>query len=1150
MRHILFFVIGLMIFTNTHAQFAVNQDVETLAVGAVTVDGTSRENCAAWSQCNGGVCPDNPLIVSNNQARDGSKSLRFEFNQNNFILHGDGYCALRDEIRWDVDLTHGEEAWYGFSVFPTLGEGGSVKYNSSGDSWICQIKNECGSGNRGGLQIKGDNFSFGGTNLATVKYNQWNDIVIHYKYHSTAGYRIIWVNGVQVLNENYNTQTSSCKIDFKIGMYGWQPNGKTVLYFDAIKVKKGSGSYNDVAPSSQLPIPGCGNPVPWTNNSFATQTGTFTTEFDAVPEGANMDGVVGLSNGSASTYSSLACAIQFAADGKIYARNAGAYASATALTYTAGTSYHVKMVVNVSTRKYDIYVTPSGGSQVTLGTGYSFRTEQASVTQLNNRALVTITCGLAVSNFTIDNSVIPVSGVTVSPTSATINAGATTSLTATVSPADASNKAVNWSSSNTAVAAVNSSGLVSGMSEGSATITVTTQDGAKTATCVVNVTQSEGSPVKYIIIKADDLVDGGGPNAPGQLSSGWQQFIQMVKDKNIKANLGIIGSMSNYPGGDAYWNTLNTLISSGRFELWNHGWGLDPYPSYNDFIANQNLIKNKTGATMIAVGMPENKFNDGSYASLNSMNDITYIMFGDPARTSKTVLARDINIEFPTFIPDYERFVSNYPGALQKAADNGRDYFCLQVHPNNHTPEGGTRQTNLHQIIDFLKAEGKIFVTLSEYKAIHSGPADIISPSVPTGLISSDLTHDSFTLSWVAATDNVGVTGYDVFQNGTLKTSVTSTSAAITGLSSGTTYAFTVKAKDAAGNVSAASTVLNVTTGTADTQAPTIPAALVVTGVTTTTVSLSWTASTDNVAVTGYDVYQGTTLKTTVTTTSTTVTGLTAGTSYTFTVKAKDVAGNVSAASNSAATKTASTCTGGPIAFTNTAFASTSGTFTAEFDAVPGAAAMDGTFSLNSGAMADYTTMSVIIRFNTSNKIEARNGSAYAAATSVAYTPNTAYHFRLVINTTTDKYDIYVRANGGAEQTIGSQYAFRNAVTSLANRCIKTESGCIAITNFMINGVLKSASVNTSSMPLPSNVKLSVYPNPLAKNGELTIDFGANLEKANVEIFDINGKMLYSRSIENASEMNLMTKDILNKGVYIVKVSDSQSTYNQKLIIK
>jgi uncharacterized protein YjiK len=83
-----------------------------------------------------------------------------------------------------------------------------------------------------------------------------------------------------------------------------------------------------------------------------------------------------------------------------------------------------------------------------------------------------------------------------------------------------------------------------------------------------------------------------------------------------------------------------------------------------------------------------------------------------------------------------------------------------------------------------------------------------------------------------------------------------------------------------------------------DTEAPTAPTALAASGTTTTTTNLSWTASTDNIAVTGYDIYNGSTLITTVATTTCTVTGLTASTAYAFSVKAKDAAGNSSVASN------------------------------------------------------------------------------------------------------------------------------------------------------------------------------------------------------------------------------------------------------------
>lgn len=86
--------------------------------------------------------------------------------------------------------------------------------------------------------------------------------------------------------------------------------------------------------------------------------------------------------------------------------------------------------------------------------------------------------------------------------------------------------------------------------------------------------------------------------------------------------------------------------------------------------------------------------------------------------------------------------------------------------------------------------------------------------------------------------------------------------------------------------------------GGSDTQAPTTPAALTSTGKTSSSVSLSWSASTDNVGVTAYDVYSGSNQVLSVSSTSATVGGLSPSTSYTFTVKARDAAGNVSAASN------------------------------------------------------------------------------------------------------------------------------------------------------------------------------------------------------------------------------------------------------------
>ncbi len=207
---------------------------------------------------------------------------------------------------------------------------------------------------------------------------------------------------------------------------------------------------------------------------------------------------------------------------------------------------------------------------------------------------------------------------------------------------------------------------------------------------------------------------------------------------------------------------------------------------------------------------------------------------------------------------------------------------------------------------------------------------DTEAPTVPTNLSASSVTESSLTLSWDPSTDNIGVTGYDVSQDGVVIGSVAGTSIDVTGLAASTSYDFSVVAKDAAGNESAASSTLTVTTLAPDTQAPTVPANLVASNVASSQATISWDASTDNVGVAEYDVLQDGVVVDTVTGTTATITGLSAETTYSFTVIAKDAAGNASAASSalSVTTTAASGCLNGIAAPYNESFESGLGAWT------------------------------------------------------------------------------------------------------------------------------------------------------------------------------------------------------------------------------
>ncbi|QWV98275.1 hypothetical protein KP005_03025 [Geomonas nitrogeniifigens] len=201
--------------------------------------------------------------------------------------------------------------------------------------------------------------------------------------------------------------------------------------------------------------------------------------------------------------------------------------------------------------------------------------------------------------------------------------------------------------------------------------------------------------------------------------------------------------------------------------------------------------------------------------------------------------------------------------------------------------------------------------------------ADITAPSAVTGLSATTAAIDSTTstvvLTWTAASDNIAVAGYEVYRDGTKIGTTTTATFIDSPVTSNVTYVYTVVAFDAAGNFSAASAPLSVKPNQAslsvtvsgqlsgdllaqlDLTPPTAPTGLaaVTTAITGTTssVALSWNASTDNVGVTGYDVFRDGVKVGTTAARSFTDASVTSAITYSYTVKAFDAAGNRSAAS-------------------------------------------------------------------------------------------------------------------------------------------------------------------------------------------------------------------------------------------------------------
>jgi len=179
--------------------------------------------------------------------------------------------------------------------------------------------------------------------------------------------------------------------------YAFRTEQRTVPQLDTWALRAESGSHT----VCNFAL-GTSSDAAWQNRAFASQARTFTARFDAVPHQNRMDGVTGLALGPADAYTDLGAIVRFNPAGFLDARNGSVYQAAQAIPYTAGTRYHLRLVVNVPQHTYSVSVTPEGGAEQVLATNYAFRTEQRTVPQLDTWALRAESGSHTVSNFLLE----------------------------------------------------------------------------------------------------------------------------------------------------------------------------------------------------------------------------------------------------------------------------------------------------------------------------------------------------------------------------------------------------------------------------------------------------------------------------------------------------------------------------------------------------------------------------------------------------------------------------------------------------------------------------------------------------------------------------------------------------------------------------
>jgi hypothetical protein len=444
---------------------------------------------------------------------------------------------------------------------------------------------------------------------------------------------------------------------------------------------------------------------------------------------------------------------------------------------------------------------------------------------------------------------------------------------------------------------------------------------------------------------------------------------------------------------------------------------------------------------------------------------------------------------------------------------------------------------------------------LSELEVYGPAAGDTQPPTAPTNLADSQPASGQIALTWGASTDNVGVTGYDVYANGSLLTSVAGN--VLTYVDSrpdSQTVSYYVRAHDAAGNQSPNSNTVTTNGTSGDTQAPTTPGTLSYTTPASGQIKLSWGASTDNVGVTAYDVYANGNLLTSVSGTTLTYTDSEPdSTTVAYYVKARDAAGNQSAASNTV-THTGTTIPGNNLAVGKPITASSNvfsfvATNANDNDATTywegGSGAYPATLTVSLGANA--VASSIVVKLNPDPIWGARTqtfsvlGREQSSTTFTTVVPSATYSFNpstgnlvtIPVSATDADFRLSFTANTGAPS--GQVAEFQVIGTPAPNPDL-TISGM---------SFTPAAPVETDSVTLSATVRNAGTAASPASN--VNFYLGTSTTKAGtatVPALAAGASTTVSANIGPQNAGTYALKAVVDEANTVIETNDANNTYN------